>query len=360
MRSLWGIGGNVNLSKVVTILSPLLQPGATIDIGTLLPQLLGFFNRLEAGAVVGVQAPANAAAGGTPTFTNKPIQLTTAMRLAVNATSPALPQLDGAYVDGVLAVAGAANYPLGFIPLGITAGLSAKDGHGGVLDPTCDASTNPAPCDTNLLPVKFAPENGGTEGSDVAVALLALNFGGLSPGSSTHIAVSGQITMVPNSQVKYTAPGSTPPAITPPAFMQFPPSSSVAVTRSTRDVTVNGDGDSGVQVYRFELENAKRLNWSFWMPPVGNATGVRDFHLPDPGFSTAVDCDPMTALCDPFADAKDDAGATHGPSARLLALELTSADTPAQLETFTNALHLDELGTSLKAFTALQVNVNTQ
>ena len=356
LRSLWGIGGNINLSKVVSVLTPLLQPGATIDIGTLLPQLLGFFGRLESGAVVGVKAPANAAAGGTPTFAKQPVQLTTAMRLAVNAQSPKLPTLDGAYVDGVIAVAGAMQYPMGFVPLGLTAGISAKDGQGGVLDPTCDTSGGNAPCDTNLLPFKFAPENGGLEGSDVAVALLALNFGGLSPGSSTHIAVSGQITVIPNNQVKYTVPGGTPMTVAPPAFMTFPPSANVHVTRSTRNVEVDGDGDAHTQIYRFELENAQRLNWNLWAPPVG-AAASRSFYLPNPGFASGP-CDPMTQLCDPFADATADDGTTHGPSARLLALELTTADTPTTLESFANALHLDELGASLKAFTALQVDVN--
>jgi len=95
-----------------------------------------------------------------------------------------------------------------------------------------------------------------------------------------------------------------------------------------------------------------------WIPPLGSATTVRNFHIPNPGFSTSSPCNPMTDLCDPFADAQADDGTTHGPSARLLALEFTSAATPDQLETFSGALHLDELGASLKAFTALQVNVS--
>ena len=348
VRALWGIGGNINLSKIITILSPLLQPNATTDIATLLPQLLGFFGRLEAGAVVGVQAPANAF---TPTFKNQPIQLTTPMRLRVDATSPKLPTLDGKYLDGVLAVAGALDYPMGFLPLGLTAGLSARDNAGGVLDPTCDTA-GPVSCDTNLLPVKFAPENGGTEGSPVAISLLAVNF--------THVAVSGQVTLIPNDQLKYVAPGGTYPKVAPPDFMKLPASNSIVVTRSTRNVSITGDGDGNVQIYRFELENAARQNWNLWAPPAGSATAVRNFHLPNPGFYTGTGpCDPMAALCDPFADAQAQDGTTKGPTARLLALELTSSTATAdQLETFSGALHLDELGPSLKAFTALQVNVS--
>jgi hypothetical protein len=356
VRALWGIGGNVNLAKAISVLSPLLQPTVTVDIGTLLPQLLGFFGRLEAGAVVGVKAPPNATGAGAPTFATQPVQLTTPMRLRIDATSPKLPQLDGQYVSGVLAVAGALDHPLGFVPLGITAGLSSKDNAGGVLDPTCDISSGTAPCDTNKIPIKFAPRNGGTEGSPVAVALLALNFGGLTPGSTTRIAVSGQVHVLDN--VDYAAPGTAAPTLAPPDFMKLPRSSSVAVTRSTRNVSVTGDADSGVQIYRFELESAARQNWNVWMPPIGSASAVRNLHLPDPGFSTTSPCDPMASLCDPFADAKAADGTTHGPTARLLALELTSAATSDQLESFTGSLHLDELGPALKAFTALQVNVS--
>ncbi len=357
VRALWGIGGNINLSKIVSILTPLLGPNATVDIGALLPQLLGFFSRLEAGAIVGVQAPANAT---TPTFKNQPIQLNTPMRLRVDATSPRLPKLDGAYLDGVIAVAGALDSPMGFVPLGLTAGLSAKDNAGGVLDPTCDvAISGTAGCDTNLLPIKFAPENGGTEGSPLAVSLLALNFGGLTPGSVSHVAVSGQVTVIANDQLKYVAPGGAYPKIAPPDFMKLPASSSVVVTRSTRNVGITGDADANMQIYRFELENAARQSWNLWAPPTGSATAVRNFHLPNPGFFSGTGpCDPLTVLCDPFADAQAPDGTVKGPTARLLALQLTSGTTTSdQLETFSGPLHLDELGLALKAFTALQVNV---
>src|SRR4051812_26930132 len=196
------------------------------------------------------------------------------MRRRYDVTSPPLPTLDGTYVDGVIAVAGAMNYPLGFVPLGLSAGLSSKDGHGGVLDPTCDAAT---PCNTNLLPLKFAPENGGTEGSPVAIGLLALNFGGLTPGSTTKIAISGQVAVVPNDQLVYTAPGTPAPKLSPAAFMKLPASNSITVTKSGRNVSIIGDADSGVQIYRFELANAARLNWEVWSPKTGSAIATRSF-----------------------------------------------------------------------------------
>ena len=168
------------------------------------------------------------------------------------------------------------------------------------------------------------------------------------------------MTIIPNDQLKYVAPGGTYPKIKPPDFMKLPASNSIVVTRSTRNVSITGDGDANMQIYRFELANAARQSWNLWTPPAGSATAVRNFHLPNPGFYTGSSpCDPMAALCDPFADAQAQDGTTQGPTARLLALELTSSTVTAdQLETFSGALHLDELGASLKAFTALQVSVN--
>ncbi|MCA1827419.1 MAG: hypothetical protein LC689_10845, partial [Myxococcales bacterium] len=170
------------------------------------------------------------------------------------------------------------------------------------------------------------------------------------------------INAIANRDLVYTSPDKAAPKIpasgAPAPFMKLPASTSITVTRSTRYVSIDGDADPGVQIYRFELANAARLNWEVWAPPTGSASAARSFRLPDPGFSTAADCNAMTTLCDPFVDAKADDGTTHGPGARLLALQLTTADTAAKLETFSNALRLDELGASLKAFTALQVSVN--
>lgn len=351
VRALWGLGGNLNLSSVVSIITPLLNnsTGGNIDIGTLLPQLLGFVGNLQAGAVVGVKAPANAA---TPTFDNsKPVALNSRMRLAVNLTSPKLPKLDGVYLDGVIGIVGAMDYPIGFVPLGITAGLSAKDNAGGVLDPTCDTSGGTTACDTNKVPMKFAPMSGGTEGSTVGAALLAVNFGGLTPGSTAKVAISGQI--VTKSAIAYTKPGDTPPTIAPPNFLALPASTSVTATKATRNLTITGDANdaSVVQVYRFEIESNARLTWSVWMPPTGSATAAESIYLPTPPGAGTTSCDGTVSLCDPF---------NQTPSARLLSLSLGGGVTgPTNIETFGDAsgVRVDEIGTALTAFTALQVNV---
>jgi hypothetical protein len=341
------MGGNVSVSTVTQILGPALQGGAaTADIGTLLPQLLPLLAKTQAGTVMGVRAPGNAS---PPTFSPAGIPLTTPMRVRVTAATPDLPQLDGSYLDGVLAVAGAMDYPIGFVPLGMTAVLSVKDSAGHntakIADPNCTDA--PAACANKLL-LKMAPENSGTEGSKIGVALLALNFGGLAPGSS-RVAVSGFIKIV--DQVDYVASATgTAMLFTDRAFLALPAANSITVQKTSRQVIINSDADARhpPTIYRFDLENHARLNWNIWMGPVGS-DAAHIVQLPDP---STVD----SSLVDPFQDAMGDDGKTLGPQARLLALQLTGALTPAGLETF-SSLTLDNLGTSLAAFTALQLPI---
>src|SRR5213076_23812 len=123
-----------------------------------------------------------------------------------------------------------------------------------VIDPSCTAAGGTdAACATNKLPMKMASENGGTEGSKVGVALLALNFGGLTPGSATRVAVSGQIKVM--DKIDYVAPPADGTAITVPPFLAMPASANVTVSKTARSLSVTGDADPAVQIYRLEVEN---------------------------------------------------------------------------------------------------------
>ena len=350
-RAAWGLGGNVNLTSVVSALGPILQGGSTnVDIGSILPQLLPLFGKLQAGAVVGVQAAAPTSAPGT--FQPIAVPLNTALRLRAQPVSPTLPMLDGQYVDGVIAVAGALDYPVGFVPLGLTAGLAATDsaGHktGKVNDPNCIAGGGTAECATNNLPMRIAPQNGGTEGSKMGIALLALNFGGLTPNSTAKVAISGVIKVV--DKLDYVPPQSAPAPLQFESFLGLPASNQVSLTATGRHLVIGTNGDTRVQIYRFELANHARLGWNIWVNP--NAAGT-DMRLPDPSqFSSG----PGAPFVDPMADAKAEDGTTDGPTARLLGLRLYPATSAAQLESF-GPLTLDQIGTNLAAFTALQVTV---
>ncbi len=352
-RAIWGLGGNINLASVVTALGPVLSgsSGGNIDIGSLLPQVLPLLGKLQAGALVDVQA-SPPAAGGPGTFAPVAVPLNTPLRLRVQAKSPDLPMLDGKYLDGALVVAGAMDYPVGFLPLGLTAGLSAKDPNKAntarVLDPTCDPSGGPAACATSILPFKMAPPNNGAEGSKYGVALLALNFDGLSPGSTARVAVSGLIQTL--DKIDYVAPGAAAVNVPfPEPYLNLPATASISIAKTGRQLTIGAPADARAQIFRFELENNARLAWNIWISPAAAAGGA--ITLPDPSASAI-------GLTDPFADAADASGKIAGPSARLLSLKLTTAVTAEQLETFGGPVGLDQIGTNLSAFTALQVPVS--
>jgi hypothetical protein len=172
------------------------------------------------------------------------------------------------------------------------------------------------------------------------VAVIA--FAGLSSASSARVLLSGQIKVL--DKIDYLAPPSTGFSPTMRPFLSLPSSASVGVSRVARQLEVNGDADPAVQIYRFEVQSHARLGWNVWIPR-GSHTVV----LPDP---STID----SALADPLADAAGEDGKTAGPTARLVALELSENKTAVQLETF-SSLTLDAIGSSLSAFTAVQVPV---
>jgi hypothetical protein len=352
-RAIWGLGGNINLTSVVTALGPVLSGGSggNLDVGALLPQILPLLSKLQAGALVDVQA-SPPATGGPGTFAPVAVPLNTPLRLRVQAKSPPLPTLDGKYVDGALIVAGAMDYPVGFLPLGLTAGLSAKDASKAntavVLDPTCDTSGGQAACATSLLPFRMAPPNNGAEGSKYGVAMLALNFGGLSPGSTTRVAVSGLIQTL--DKIDYVAPpGAAVNVAFPDSYLNLPATAAITIAKTGRQLNVGAPADARAQIFRFELENNARLAWNIWISPAAAANGA--ITLPDPSVAAI-------GLTDPFADAVGSDNKSAGPTARLLSLKLTTAVTAEQLETFGGPVGLDQIGTNLAAFTALQVPVS--
>ena len=340
-RILWGLGGNVEFAAVLKAAGPLLSGGtANIDVGALLPQLLPLLGKLQAGSVVGVEAGPNAA---TPTFETKPVALNTPLRLRATVKSPDLPTVDGKYVDGVIALAGAAAYPMGFVPLGLTAGLSHKDTTTGpntakVDDPSCDPKGTVA-CNTSNLPFQLAATNNGMEGNPYGVVLLALNFGGLTPGATTGIAVSGIVKL--QSEIKYTPTDATPPIIDfgTRAFMSLPNSKMITFSKATRKLVVNSDADASTQIYRFELENGSRLNWNVWMDKAG-ASG-RTVFLIDPKTVDAT-------LVDPLADK---------PTGRMVGIVTSDPSQNYAKLTGFGDITLDNIGNSLQAFSVIAITL---
>ena len=339
-RILWGLGGNINIATVLAVATPLLSGGtANIDVGTLLPQLLPLLGKLQAGSVYGVEAGPPSA---TPTFESKTVALNTPLRLRASAKAPDMPTVDGKYVDGIIALAGSAAYPLGFVPLGLTAGLSHKTAAGANTAKVDDLSCNPkgtVACNTSNLPLQLAAANNGMEAHPYGVVLLALNFGGLTPGSTTGIAVSGVVKL--QSEIKYTTTEQAPPSIdfSNRSFMKLPDTGAITFGQAARKVVVNSDADPSTQIYRFEVETGSRLNWYVWMDKAGAG---RQVVLIDP---KTVDA----SLADPVSDIT--------ASARMVGIVTSDpAQNYASLTSFGN-ITLDDIGNNLRQFSVITVAV---
>ena len=358
-RILWGFGGNLNLTSVVGALGPVLSGGTSnIDVGALLTQLLPLVGKLQAGQVVGVQAPAN---GANPTFTSTAIPLNTQLRLRTTVKMPTLPKQDGKFLGGAVALGGSLSYPMGFVPQGLTAGLSNKDSAGNptgvVLDPTCDTSGGAAACATGKMPMRVAPMNNGLEGQPWGFVALAANLSSLAlPGSgtatTTGIGLSGLVK--PVSAVNYVAPpadGQTIDMSTnatggAKAFMNLPATDSSTLTKTTRTVVIPAPADTSAKFVRVGVQAHNGLNWNIWMPANAAATSVV---LPNP--NTVV----TPAMQDPLADSTAADNSSGGPTGLLLNVSLTN---PAftDVSGFGNT-NLDQLGANVDAFTLITVKI---
>ena len=361
-RALWGFGGNIDFSTVLAVATSAGlggSGGTTVDPSKLLPQILPLLNKLQMGALVDQVAPVTTS-GGVATFNQVTIPLNTLLRLRATADVPTLPTVDGKYVDGTIALVGAGAYPMGFLPLGFTAGIAYKDANGtetgAVLDPSCTrTSATGIECATSRLPLNFAAENGGTEGSPYGYLLVALNYSALTHGTNGGIggvAVSGLVNTQPSAH--YVAPSATAPEInygTNAKFLGLPGSAQISATRSNRTITIHGDADASPQLYRFELESAARLNWQVWMAPIGSPSTARTITLIDP---SQVDA----SLIDPMADSVPSVGKPPaGPSGRLTGLQLGPSATYGGLTSF-GSQTLDQIGNSLTAFNLAFVAIN--
>ncbi|MBS2024796.1 MAG: hypothetical protein JST92_20565 [Deltaproteobacteria bacterium] len=355
-RALWGIGGNIEFDKVISAVGPLLNGGTSnVDVGGLLPQLLPLLNDLQAGSIVGAEAPANVAEGGTPTFNTVHVPLDTPLRLRAIASVPDLPTVGGKYVDGVVALSGASAYPMGFVPLGFSAGLAAKDSNGNntakTVDPTCGAPTSTA-CATSKIPFNIASRNHGLEGYKYGTVLLALNFSSLTSGSTNGgIEVSGIVRLDDTIPFTKDTQPATPLTYTQ-AFPKLPSDSNVTYTKGTRTLVLSSDAEPTTQIYRFEIENAARQNWNVWMAPIGNGGSARTIVLPDPSQLGG-------GLIDPSADAvPQDGTQPSGASGRLTGITTFDVNESYTKLTGFNDITLDAIGSNLSSFAVQTVTLH--
>jgi len=341
-RVLWGFGGN--LSQTALVGSPLLAGNASnIDLDQVLSQLLPLVGKLQAGAVL----PVDVNSASSPIATSVP--LNTRLRLRVTPTMPRLPLQDGKYLGGAVVIGGALDYPLGFVPLGITEGVSQTlrgKTTGKLLDPTCDTSGGSDPCATGKLPMRLAPQGNGLEGSSWAFLSLASN---LNEFSDSSLGLSALVKTA--AQIPYVAPPAAGTTIdfTARGYMNLPGAGSVKLRKATRSFTVSADADASTKMYRFRLSNHAHLNWNVWMPSTAVAGRAIAVTLPDPSTLDA-------SLVDPLQDAIGDDGQRGGPSALLASVSTGDGSTYDTVTGFATP-RLDQLGASIDAFTLVSVRI---
>lgn len=335
-RVLWGLGGNLSQTALD------VGNASNIDLDQVLLQLLPLVGKLQAGAVLPVDV------NSAPSPIAASVPLNTRLSLRVTPTMPRLPQQDGKYLRGAVVIGGALDYPLGFVPLGITAGLSQKlhgKTTGKLLDPTCDTSGGSDACATGKLPTHVAPQGNGLEGSSWAFLSLASN---LNEFSDSSLSLSALVKTV--AEIGYALPpASTTIDFTARGYMNLPGAGSVMLTKATRSFTVSADADASTKMYRFRLSNHAHLNWYVWMPSTAVAGGGIAVTLPDP---SALDA----SLVDPLQDAIGDDGKRGGPSALLVSVSTGDGSTYATVTGFATP-RLDQLGASIDAFTLVSVPI---
>jgi len=341
-RMLWGFGGNLSLAALGG--APLLEGKVSnIDLDQVLSQILPLVDKLQSGAVLGVDV----SSASSPIAASVP--LNTRLRLRVTPTMPRLPLQDGKYLGGAVVIGGALDYPLGFVPLGITAGLSQNlrgKLTGKLLDPSCDTSGGSDPCSTGMLPMRLAPQGNGLEGSSWAFLSVASNLDGFSDGSlglSALVKTAAEIHYVvqpaAGTAIDFTARG----------YMNVPDARSVILSKARRSFTVSADADASTRMHRFKLSNHAHLNWYVWMPSTAVAGRAIAVTLPDPSALHA-------SLVDPLQDVIGDDGQRAGPSALLVSVSTGDGSTYATVTSFATP-RLDQLGASIDAFTLVSVPI---
>ena len=124
-----------------------------------------------------------------PSVSKEVWHVDTRLRLRVTPTMPRLPLQDGKYLGGAVVIGGALDYPLGFVPLGITEGVSQVlrgKATGKLLDPTCDTSGGSDPCATGMLPMRLAPH--AADGSEFRNQIAAQSGPGACAGFCRKVA----------------------------------------------------------------------------------------------------------------------------------------------------------------------------
>ena len=222
-RILWGLGGQVALSKIGPIIQNIAGGTGDINAAAILSAVLPFFRKFyhyaQGGiSVTDITAPVgDAFPAFTQTVTVKPNFL---LQKSAKWNIPALPPLPNdptKSVTGALVLQGSLVPGQGFVPLGLTAGLDACESSSTAdctISPTADGRISCAddPTTTTVnecegvtpgdVIVDYAPPHDGLEGypfGTVAVALDINSLGGGDLFTSVLVAFNDQLSAGTNT-----------------------------------------------------------------------------------------------------------------------------------------------------------------
>jgi hypothetical protein len=283
-RVLWGLGGQVGLSKISSIIQEVAgTTAASADpaklLGAVLPFFRKFYHYTQGGlALVDQAAPTGENAPAfSQSITVKPAYL---LSQVAPWTIPTLPQspLDSTkYLSGALVLTGVHVPGQGVVPLGVTAGLDecaesddvacsstgAADGKVTCQDDKATAAYNECEgLSQGDIQVDYAPPHDGLEGNRFGTVAIALDIAGVTSGAMySSILVSFNDTLSNSTGTKNTFPAGS--------FLGFNKGSFTKATRVYAGTT----RIDGADFMRLTFSSGPK-NWFVYapQPPAGTFT----------------------------------------------------------------------------------------
>lgn len=266
LRHAWALGGKIPFDKLISVLTPVLGGGLTLDnlpLGQLIAQILPFFDKfkhyvkVDQNIVHGPRVVDTADINGNllttdlvPDFANATAfptlnaPVNQALTLATAITIPTLPRYNNQWLDGVVLLASANAPGRGLVPLGVSAAVDApKQGE----TPDGEVDVDPVTAgNQSTVTLKMAPLHDGLEGSKFLIAALAISV-----KFSTANLPNISAIVTPADRIDAT----TSLGIS--AFLGFP--EGAAYTLASRTFTL-GTAVAGATFYRADFKAADG-NW---------------------------------------------------------------------------------------------------
>jgi len=209
-RVLWGLGGQLPLSDVMELASPIIdrcsnECDIAVVIGETLPRIMPYLYRFQHGVITGVDLTAIPKVADTGDIngdgdetdlvadfdgfpTRGPLVLDTPMRLALELDIPAMPSLGESDADAAIILTGALA-PEGLVILGLGAGVDKRDEND-------EADGKVGVQSDGKVQIKMAPQHGGIEGNPYVIATLAMSMAGLAGDSGGGMPISGRLQIM--------------------------------------------------------------------------------------------------------------------------------------------------------------------